>query len=257
MSSMQWNHHQICAHFLAEKGSANFYKTCTFWDVFHWAALEVSMSTRPSFPDWFLLAFHIDFPITTLVRKDFSTLMGTQLSFQITNPSCTRGKILDEFKAKTPPRCHPQQIMPYKGEFLKENKPGTMMSYLLLGVALEGLPLDPPSHLAHFLVRYFEHLPEDDALLPGGMGHSDILGKGVFVEGGCLGFLWIMVNYQGKKSLSFSSDVPGCFFVQLHLVQVSLMFLETCFTIMAIPTKVTSPLIFHWTGKVQKICLVW
>lgn len=66
-----------------------------------------------------------------------------------------------------------------------------------------------------------------------------------------------MVNYQGKKSLSFSSDVPGCFFVQLHLVQVSLMFLETCFTILAIPTKVTSPLIFDGAGKVQKIRLVW
>lgn len=36
--------------------------------------------------------------------------------------------------------------------------------------------------LTHFLVRYFEHLPEDDALLPGGMGHSDLVGKGVFVE---------------------------------------------------------------------------
>lgn len=46
-------------------------------------------------------------------------------------------------------------------------------------------------------------------------------------------------------------------FFNFHLVQVSPMFLETCFTILAIPTKVASPLIFHGTGKAQEIRWVW
>ena len=71
------------------------------------------------------------------------------------------------------------------------NKP-VMMSYLLLGGGIGGFTLSIPMTFGRFFVRYFEHLPEDDALLPGGMGHSDLMGKGVFVEGECLVFLWII-----------------------------------------------------------------
>ena len=47
-------------------------------------------------------------------------------------------------------------------------------------------------------------------------------GEGCFCWRRVFGFLWIMVNYQGKKSLSFSSDAPGCVYFNFTLFKFPL-----------------------------------